>query len=133
MVSLFNGISINRCRLFNTEAIVLEEQSWYYLTHSWEDKEVGVHTFPKGICLKVTVIARLEYELAYYDSAVHHFNHYTMRTPPWLHLMVKNIFWRVETTPSLFLVLGPLYPRLVVSVRVQSTGQINQLKIIYIR
>ena len=28
------------------------------------------------------VIARLEYELAYYDSAVHRFNHYTTRTPP---------------------------------------------------
>ena len=30
------------------------------------------------------VIARLEYELAYYDSAVHRFNHYTTRTPPCL-------------------------------------------------
>ena len=29
----------------------------------------------------MNVIARLEYELAYYDSAVHRFNHYT-RTPP---------------------------------------------------
>ena len=36
----------------------------------------------KGICLKVNVIARLEYELAYYDSAVHRFNHYTTKTPP---------------------------------------------------
>ena len=42
----------------------------------------GVHTFPKGICPKVNVIARLEYELAYYDSAVHRSsNHYTTRTP----------------------------------------------------
>ena len=57
---------INLCRLFNANAILLEEQQWYYLTHSWEDK--GVHTFPKGICPKVNVIARLEYELAYYDS-----------------------------------------------------------------
>ena len=66
---------------FNTKAILLEEQQWCYLTHSWEDK--GVHTFPKGICLKVNVIARLEYELTYYESAVHHFNHYTpTRTPP---------------------------------------------------
>ena len=30
---------------------------------------------------KVNIIARLEYELAYYDSAVHRFNHYTTRTP----------------------------------------------------
>ena len=78
LVSLFNGIS-TLFRLFNAKAIFLEEQQWYYLTHSWEDK--GVHTFPKGICPKVNVIARLEYELAYYDSAVHHFNHYTTRTP----------------------------------------------------
>ena len=42
---------------------------WYYLTHSWQDKRV--HTYPKGICPKVNVIARLEYELAYYDSTVH--------------------------------------------------------------
>ncbi len=41
----------------------------------------GVFFFPKGICPKVNVIARLEYELAYYDPAVHRFNHYTMRTP----------------------------------------------------
>ena len=41
-------------------------------THSWEDK--GVRTFPKGICPKVIVIARLEFELAYYDSAVQRFN-----------------------------------------------------------
>ena len=34
-----------------------------------------------GICPKVNVIARLEYELAYYDSAVHRFNYYTTRTP----------------------------------------------------
>ena len=77
LVSLFNGIS-TLFRLFNAKAILQEEQQWYYLTHSWEDK--GVHTFPKGICPKVNVIARLEYELAYYDSAVHRFNHYTTRT-----------------------------------------------------
>ena len=77
MVSLFNGIS-TLFRLFNAKAILLEEQ--YYLTHSWDDK--GVHTFPNGICPKVNVIARLEYELAYYDSAVHRFNHYTTKTPP---------------------------------------------------
>ena len=40
-----------------------------------------VHTFTKGICPKVNVIARLEFELVYYDSAVHRFNHYTRRTP----------------------------------------------------
>ena len=78
LVSLFSGIS-TLFRLFNAEAILLEEQYWYYLTHSWEDK--GVYTFPKGICPKVNVIARPEYELAYYDSTVHRCNHYTTRTP----------------------------------------------------
>ena len=28
----------------------------------------------------MNVLVRLEYELAYYDSAVHRFNHYTTRT-----------------------------------------------------
>ena len=79
LVSLFNGTS-TLFRLFNAKAILLEEKLWYYLTHSWKDN--GVHTFPKGICPKVNVIARLEFELAYYDSAVHRFNHYTTRTPP---------------------------------------------------
>ena len=65
---------INLCRLFNAKAILQEELKWYYLTHGWEVK--GVHTFLKGICPKV------KYELAYYDSAVHRFNHYTTRTPP---------------------------------------------------
>ena len=50
LVSLFNGIS-TLFRLFNAKPYLLEEQYWYYLTHSWEDK--GVHTFPKGICPKV--------------------------------------------------------------------------------
>ena len=48
----------------------------------------------------MNVIARLEYELAYYDSAVHRFNHYTTWTPPfpsvyrlWVHInkQVKRI------------------------------------------
>ena len=34
-----------------------------------------VHAFRKGICSKVNVIARLDFELAYYDSAVEHINH----------------------------------------------------------
>ena len=50
-----------------------------YLTHSRENK--GVHTFPKGICPKVNVIARLEFELAYYDSTTHPFNYYTTMSP----------------------------------------------------
>ena len=91
LVSLFNGIS-TLFRLFNAKAILREEQYWCYLTHSWQDK--GVHTFPKGICPKVNVIARLEYEFAYYDSAVHRFNHYTTRTP--------HITWKRYTCKQCF-------------------------------
>ena len=63
-MSLFNGIS-------TFVGYLMPKQLWYYLTYRWEDK--GVHTFPKGISPKVNVIVRLEYELAYYDSAVHRF------------------------------------------------------------
>ena len=80
-VCLFNVCLFNLCRLFNAKALFQEEQSGYYLTHSWGDK--GVHTFSKGICPKVNVIDRLEFELAFSDSAVHRFNHYTTRTPPY--------------------------------------------------
>ena len=38
---------------------------------------MGVHNFPKGIYPKVNMIAQLEFKLAYYDSSVQHFNHYT--------------------------------------------------------
>ena len=37
---------------------------------------------PKNICAKVNVKAQLEFVLAYYDSAVHRFNHYTTSPPP---------------------------------------------------
>ena len=33
---------INVCRLFNAKDILTEEQFWYYLTHSWEDKAIFV-------------------------------------------------------------------------------------------
>ena len=36
----------------------------------------GIHTFFKGISPKVNVIARLEFELAYYDIIVQHVSHY---------------------------------------------------------
>ena len=68
--------------LFTAKATLHES----YLTHSWEDKEV--HIFPKGIYPKVNIIARLEFELAYYDVAVQCFNNYTKRTPTQL------LFWK---------------------------------------
>ena len=72
-----NNLQMSICHKTQTN-ILLEEQQLYYLTHRKEDK--GVHTFPKGICPKVNLIARVEFELAY-DSTVHRFNHNTTRTP----------------------------------------------------
>ena len=48
------------------------------IQHSWDVK--GVHTFSKGICPKENVIARLEFELAYYDFAIKLFNEDTPYT-----------------------------------------------------
>ena len=39
-----------------------------------------VHTIPKDISPNVNVMARTEFELAFYDSIVPHFEHNTMRT-----------------------------------------------------
>ena len=41
---------------------------------------LGVHTFLRGINLEVNVIARLELELANFETAVLHICHYTTRT-----------------------------------------------------
>ena len=38
-----------------------------------------VHTFPKGISPKGNIIARLEFELAYYDVTVKHLSHCVSR------------------------------------------------------
>ena len=43
------------------------------------DKEV--HAFPKGISQKVSVIAWLKFELAYFMAIVQHFSHHVMETP----------------------------------------------------
>ena len=56
----------------------MEEQQWFYLSHSWRDK--GVYAFPKSISPKVNVIAWLELELTYYKAIVLHFSHYTTGT-----------------------------------------------------
>ena len=57
----------------------------------------------------MNVIARLEFELAYYDSAVHRFNHYTTRTPrnkcpeyDKNNLMVRLQSWRFGDCGVLF-------------------------------
>ena len=73
MVRIFVKWHINFRALFNAKAVFVEERQPDYLTHSTEDK--GVHPFPKGISAKMNVIARLEFELSYYNVAVQHVNH----------------------------------------------------------
>ena len=51
LVSLFQW-PISFHELFNPNAVFVEHL-WYYLTHSLVDKDV--HTFPKGISLKMNV------------------------------------------------------------------------------
>ena len=53
----------------------MEEQLWYYSTHSGRDK--GVHNLPQSIRPKVNVISRLEFEPFYCDVAIRNVNHYT--------------------------------------------------------
>ena len=36
--------------------------------------------FPLGIILKVNVIERLEFELAYFEAGIKHFSHFTSGT-----------------------------------------------------
>ena len=59
-------------RLFNAKLILSRRTM---VTHR------EVHNFPLGICPKVNVIARLEFELTFYDSPVPCFTHYTTKTP----------------------------------------------------
>ena len=73
----------------------------------------------------MNVIARLEYELAYYDSAVHRFNHYTTRTPASEGEALVQKLWIIWSTPSMPLLQGPLWPGVVVPIRVSYLGQIE--------
>ena len=70
---------INLPGLCNTEAIILQGQYWYYLTHRWGYK--GLYTFPRSISFKKNVIALLEFELIYYDVRLHLVSHSTTETP----------------------------------------------------
>ena len=55
--------------LFIAKDIFIEEQQWHSLTRYWKDKEV--HAFLKSISPKVIIIARLEFELSYYNVTGH--------------------------------------------------------------
>ena len=49
----------------------------------------GFNTFPNGIYPKVNNIARLKFDLAYYNLTVSHVNHYTMGDIPFENFMVS--------------------------------------------
>ena len=74
LVSFFVQWYINLRGLLNAKAILLEEQKWHHLTHSWEDKRVN--TFPKGIRSKVHVIAWLYIYIYIYIHTRWSFNRY---------------------------------------------------------
>ena len=82
--SSFNGISIFVGYLKPKPS--LQRTVMDYLTYIWRDKDV--HTFSKGICPKVNVIAWLEFKIACYDVAVQHISDYAMR-PTWSKVMKK--------------------------------------------
>ena len=69
---LFHPISIFLCYLMPKSFFLKNSSCTIYLIAG---RIRGVYTFLMGICPKVNVIARLEFELTYYDSVVHRFNH----------------------------------------------------------
>ena len=80
----YQSLSVIQCQIHPSRRIVVV----LFNLH------MGVHTFSKGICPKVNVMARLEFELAYYDSVIYRFNHYPTRTLPCiLGLSLFISFW----------------------------------------
>ena len=59
LVSLFNRISIFMGNLMSNPSL---------MKNNWEKK--GVHTFPELIHLKVSIIERVEFDLAYFKATV---------------------------------------------------------------
>ena len=106
LVFLFNGISTFVGYLM-TKLFSSKNSSGTILPITGRIR--GFIPFPKGICPKVNVTARLEYERAYYDSAVHRFNHYTTTTTPSLivfsHLSLIDQYIRIYVSVYLFLPL----------------------------
>ena len=63
------------CDLFNAKAMFFEEQRyWYYSIHDWSGDK-SLYYSPKGTSLKVNVLVRLKFELAYYDSTIQYISH----------------------------------------------------------
>ena len=73
-------ITWNHVSIRLVKSILLDVQYWYYLTHRFEMSDFI--PFSKAISLKVNVIVRLEFELAFNDVAVQYVSHYVTGTPP---------------------------------------------------
>ena len=43
--------------------------------------DMGAHTFPNSICLKVKVIAQLEFKLVYFEATIQYSHYYAMGNP----------------------------------------------------
>ena len=95
LVSLFNGIS-TFVGYFNAKAILLEEQWWCYLTHSWEDNggsylsqeylsesernsATGVRTKCVSVCgcVSIRVCVIVTYGCVFLWGFIHSYNTYT--------------------------------------------------------
>ena len=68
--------------LLNAEASLVDEQHWYYLTHSCEGDN-RVYTFSNGISYKKNIIERLDFELAYFEATDQHFSFYVTSVIFW--------------------------------------------------
>ena len=69
----------------------LRKKTWVVQFNSYLGEE-RVNTFPKSICLKVNVIAYLEFESDFNDVAVNYVIHYAIETP---------LCWRKENLKGL--------------------------------
>ena len=49
-------------------------------------KDKGIHTFPKGISLKVKAITQLEFKIPSFDVTIQYISHYATRTLPFIYL-----------------------------------------------
>ena len=58
---------------------------------------MGGHTFPKDINLKVNVLLRQEFELAYDDVTVKHVSHYATETSDWIYWLITNVTLFIES------------------------------------
>ena len=79
----------------NAKAILVEGHLWYY----------SIHTFPKGISLKVNITMRLEFKLIYDNVIVQDVNHYAKETLPLCLFIIDQHMnhYAKETLPYVYL------------------------------